>query len=361
MERNTIIIAEAGVNHNGNIKIALEMIQRAKTAGANYIKFQTYKTENLVTLDAPLANYQKKSNFGIGKNQYDMLKSLEMNHDMHKKIYQECKKQKIKFLSTPFDIDSLEYLNKNYKMDYIKIASGEITNFPLLLKIAQRNENILLSTGMCDIKDIENALSVIGFGYYFGKDKKPFKNNFKKYFRINEVQDLLKEKVTLLHCTSEYPASTNQVNLKAISKIKNYFNINCGYSDHTIDIDIPVWAVCLGANVIEKHVTLDTSFSGPDHKASINFEQFRKMVNKIRLMELALGHGNKEPTESELENIHLARKGIKAKNNITKGEVFSESNIITKRPYNITCASDFWEIIGKKAKKNYSKNEDIEI
>ncbi len=359
MTNKTIIIAEAGVNHNGDINLAYKLIKEASLAGADYIKFQSFKAETLVTLNAEKAAYQKENTNDSSENQYQMLKKLELSHQMHKDIYKACEKEGIKFLSTPFDIDSLNYLVKNFPMDFIKLGSGEITNAPLLLEAAKTKKNIILSTGMSNLQEIEDALSVIGFGYYAKENEYPSQENFQKFYKKPEVKKLLKEKLSLLHCTTEYPTADQDINLRAMQTIKNNFDVNCGYSDHTKGIEVSLYAVAMGANIIEKHFTLDKSMPGPDHKASLDIKELNKLVKEIRRTEKILGSGVKEPATSEIKNINIARKGLKAKTDIKINDIFTKENLTTKRPNSGLSPYLYWDLLGKKAQTNYKKDEDI--
>ncbi|MDC0059876.1 N-acetylneuraminate synthase [Pelagibacteraceae bacterium] len=326
MKKNkTIIIAEAGVNHNGRLDTAKRLINKASIAGADIIKFQTFSTDKLV-----LFNKQK----GVGKSLYSMLRRLELSFEEFKDISKICKKRKIEFLSTGFDIDSLKLL-QFFKLKRLKIPSGEITNYPLLKFAAKLKKKIILSTGMSTIKEIESALKV-----------------------LNKYGTPLK-KITVLHCNSSYPTPINDANLKAMVTIKNRFGVEVGYSDHTLGIEAPIIAVSLGAKIIEKHFTLNRNYKGPDHKTSIEPNELREMVLAIRKTEKYLGSGEKNVTKSEKENKNLVRKSIATLKNIKKGEKFSESNLTTKRPGYGISAMKWDEIIGKKAKRNYKINEFI--
>ena len=330
----TIIIAEAGVNHNGSLEIAKKLIKEAAKAGADYIKFQTYITENLVSKDARTADYQKK-NIGYGKSQYKMLKDFELSLNDHLEIVKCCKLNKIKFFSTAFDMESIELLAK-LKMPMWKIPSGEITNLPYLLRIGSMNKLTLLSTGMATLGEIEEAIMVL------------------------EEAGTSREKIIILHCTTEYPAPLDEVNLKAMTTIGQAFKIRTGYSDHTSGIEISLAAVAMGAAVIEKHFTLDRNMKGPDHKASIEPSQFKKMVDGIRNIELAMGDGIKKPTLSEIKNKEAARKSIIASQKIKSGELFKEENLAIKRPGTGLSPMLWNKVIGSKAKRDYNKDELIE-
>ena len=328
-----LIIAEAGVNHNGSMDIAKKLIDKAAEAKVDIIKFQTFTADSLVNKDVKKAEYQQKTGKGQ-ESQYDMLKKLELDVSMHKELISYCNEKKIKFLSTPFDLESIDLLD-DLGMDIYKIPSGEITNYPYLKKIAKLKKTIIMSTGMCTLEEVHNALKVL---------------------RENGASD-----VKLLHCNTEYPTPMKDVNLNAMITMKNKFNLEVGYSDHTEGIEIPIAAVAMGATIIEKHFTLDRNMEGPDHKASLEPNELKKMVHSIRNIELALGNGEKKPSESEMKNINIVRKFIVAKKNIKQGERFNESNITCKRTGKGISAMKWNDVINKIANKDYFKNDIIEI
>jgi len=327
----TLIIAEIGVNHNGNIDTAKKMIEVAKECGADIVKFQTFNTDALTSKFAKMAEYQKK-NMGEEKSQKDMLKSLALSYDDFRELADYCKEVGIMFLSTPFDIGSVHFLDS--LQDIWKIPSGEITNYPYLVEIAKTKKKIILSTGMCAMDEVEASLKVL-------KD--------------NGAAD-----ITLLHCTTDYPAPLESVNLKAMLTLKEKFGCPVGYSDHTKGIEVSVAAVAMGAEVIEKHFTLDRNMPGPDHKASLEPNELKELVDAIRNVEKAIGDGNKKPTESELQNRNVARKSIVALKAIKKGELLSEDNLTTKRPGNGISPMRWNEIIGTSAKRDYEEDELID-
>lgn len=325
------IIAEAGVNHNGSIELAKKLIDVAVEAKADAVKFQTFKTENLVSKNAQKADYQKQTTDSI-ESQFDMIKKLELDVDTHKELISYCTSKNIMFLSTPFDLDSVDLLN-DLGLQIFKIPSGEITNLPYLRKIGNLNKKIVLSTGMADIGEIEDALDIL----------------------INSGTK--KENITVLHANTMYPTPMEDVNLKAMVTIGNTFDIDYGYSDHTLGIEVPTAAVALGASCIEKHFTLDKTMEGPDHKASLEPVELIAMVKAIRNIELALGNGIKKPSPSETPNMGIARKSIVALKNIKVGEILSNENLTIKRPGNGISPMRWDEIIGTIAKKDYSKDE----
>jgi len=356
-KNQTLIIAEAGVNHNGDLSKALKLVKIAAKAGADVIKFQTFNSESLVTKLAPKANYQIKET-DHNESQLEMLKKLELSSSDYLAILELCKKEKIQFMSTAFDNDSLDFLIKQLDIRTLKVPSGEITNGPFLLKHALTKKNIILSTGMSSISEIEDALSVIAFGYL--SKKKPTKKLIKSAYDSSEGQDILAKKIVLLHCTTQYPVPVNDINLNAITTMKEYFNLKVGFSDHSLGINTAANAVVLGAEVIEKHFTIDRELPGPDHKASLEPEEFSKMVDLVRETEISLGDGIKEPRPSEIENRLIARKSIVARNNIKKGAIINKSNIDFKRPGTGKSPMEYWDILNKKSSKDYEKDELIE-
>lgn len=326
----TLIIAEAGVNHNGDINLAKQLIDIASEAQVDYVKFQTFKTENLVNKVAKKADYQK-TNTGNNDSQFQMLKKLELSQENHHVLIEYCKGKNVKFLSTAFDFESIDFL-KN-KLDFYKIPSGEITNLPYLEKVAQLNLPIVMSTGMASLDEVKAAFDVLN------------KNG------------ITKENITILHCNTEYPTPMNDVNLNAMLTIGKELNVKFGYSDHTLGIEVPIAAVALGAVVIEKHFTIDRSMEGPDHKASLEPNELKVMVSSIRNIEKALGSGIKVPSESEKKNITIARKSITALTPIKKGEVFTEQNITVKRPGTGISPMKWYELIGTKALNDYNSDD----
>jgi len=323
------IIAEAGVNHNGKLELAKKLVDKAKEAGVDCIKFQTFKSENCVTSNAEKAAYQIQQT-GAGESQLEMLRKLELSFDDFIELKNYCEMQKITFLSTPFDLESIDFL-ANLGMEFWKIPSGEITNLPYLIKIAKTHKPVIMSTGMSNLDEIQEA--------------------------FNLLQENGSGEITLLHCTTEYPAPYEDVNLRAMLTLKEKFNTPVGYSDHTIGIEVPVAAVTLGATVIEKHFTLDRNMEGPDHKASLEPHELKAIVSAIRNVELAMGDGVKKPTPSEKKNIAVARKSIVASRNIKKGEVFTEDNLTTKRPGNGISPMRWYEVLGQRAVRDFKEDE----
>lgn len=333
--KRTLIIAEAGVNHNGDINNAIKLIDIAVEAGVDYIKFQTFKAEKLVSKDAKKAEYQIQNMGGEEDSQYAMLKKLELSLEDHETLINYCKSKGIQFFSTAFDSDSLQYL-KDIGLELVKIPSGEITNLPYLRKAAKLFSKVILSTGMSTMDDISSAVEV---------------------FRAEGVTD-----ITILHCNTEYPTPMEDVNLKAMLAIKEQFQTEIGYSDHTLGIEVPIAAVALGASVIEKHFTLDKTMQGPDHAASLEPIDLINMVAAIRNIEYAMkGNGLKAPSQSELKNIAVARKSIVAARGIKRGELLSEDNLTVKRPGTGISPMRWDEIIGKIAIRNFDEDDLIEV
>lgn len=328
----TLIIAEAGVNHNGNFEIAKQLVDKAVEAGADIVKFQTCKAENVISRYADKAEYQKVTT-GEADSQLDMVRKLMLTYEEYGKLKEYCDEKGITFLSTAFDLPSVDYLH-SIGMKMWKIPSGEITNLPLLIKIAKLHEPIIMSTGMSRLSEVDDAIKVL-------KD--------------NGATD-----ITLLHCTTEYPAPYEDVNLKAMETMRDAFGLPVGYSDHTKGLEIPVAAVARGACVIEKHFTLDRNMEGPDHKASIEPQELKQMVDSIRNVEVAIGDGVKRVSASELKNQDIARKSIIAKTKINKGDLFTEENITTKRPGNGINPMRWFELLGKTAKHDYEEDYLIE-
>lgn len=332
-----IIIAEAGVNHNGDINLAKKLIDIAVEAGVDYVKFQTFKSESLVSKSAKKADYQIENTQDATENQLQMLKKLELSHEQHVELMTYCREKKISFFSTAFDLESLIYL-KELGLSMVKIPSGEITNLPYLRKSAELFSKVIISTGMSTLEDIENALNVF------------------------LSAGIKREAIYILHCNTEYPTPMKDVNLLAMLAIKNKFNVEIGYSDHTLGIEVPIAAVALGAKMIEKHFTLDRSLPGPDQLASLEPLELKAMVASIRNIEIAIsGNGMKEPSSSELKNMEIARKSIVAKAAINKGDIFSESNITTKRPGNGISPMQWDYVIGQVAQADFNADDLIKF
>lgn len=328
-----LIIAEAGVNHNGDLFLAKKMVDAAKEAGADVVKFQTFRAGNMISKYAPKAAYQEETT-GKKENQLDMVKKLELSEQEFVILKEHCVKKEIGFLSTPFDIESIGFLNQ-LGVPLWKIPSGEITNLPYLIEIAKTGKDIILSTGMSTMEEIEKAMLVL-----------------KEYGSGG---------ITLLHCNTQYPTPYCDVNLKAMNQLKSEFNVKVGYSDHTMGMEVSVAAAAMGAAVIEKHFTLDQNMEGPDHKASLIPEQLKEMIRMIRNVENALGDGKKKVTASEAGNRHAARKSIVAKRNIQKGELLTQENITVKRPGNGISPMEWFQVLNTRAVENFAEDEQISL
>ena len=327
MTDRVLIIAEAGVNHNGSVQLAKKLIDKAVFSGADAVKFQTFKATNVVSKNAPKADYQKQTT-NLRESQFDMIKRLELDERAHQELIAYCKEANIMFLSTPFDLDSVDLLNE-LGLQIFKIPSGEITNLPYLRRIGSLCKEVILSTGMSDLEEIGEAIKIL------------------------TNAGTLKENITVLHANTMYPTPMEDVNLRAMQTIQDKFNVAVGYSDHTLGIEVDIAAVAMGATVIEKHFTIDKTMDGPDHKSSIDPEELNAMVSSIRNIEKALGSSVKKPTKSEKPNITMARKSIVAKKSIKKGELFTEKNITIKRP-GIGISPMKWDtILGKVAERDY--------
>ena len=352
------IIAEAGVNHNGSPELAKKLVEAAADAGADAVKFQTFRAERLASVSAQKADYQKATT-DAGESQVDMLRKLELPLAAYSELLVLCKGKGIDFLSTPFEADSLRFLTEECHVPRIKIPSGEITNGPFLLEIARTGLPVILSTGMSTLGEVETALSVLAYGFLY--DGVPEGNkDFSRAYGEAQERGILCEKVSLLHCTTEYPAPFDEVNLAAMDTMRRAFGLSVGYSDHTEGIAIPLAAVARGAEIIEKHFTLDKTLPGPDHKASLSPDELASMVRGIRQIEKAVGNGCKVPTAKEHMNLSVVRKSLVAKCEIRTGESFSMGNLSVKRPASGTNPMRYWELIGKRANRNYEADEPLQ-
>jgi len=351
------IIAEAGVNHNGSVTLAREMINLAADTGVDAVKFQTFIAEEVIGRRALKAPYQERLTL-TGESQLEMVQKLQLDDNQHQELLDLCQSRGLDFISTPFDLASVDLLAYRLRLPRLKVASGEITNAPLLLKIARSGAKIILSTGMCSLGEIEAALAVIAFGYCT-RDAAPSRTAFQKSYSSPEGQKALQQKVTLLHCTSEYPAPFEDINLLAMDTLRQSFGLPVGYSDHSQGITIPIAAAARGTALIEKHFTLDRNLPGPDHQASLAPAELKEMVRSIREVEVALGSPRKIATPSELENIPFVRKSLVAKKNIEKGDVLTEDNLGIKRPGGGIEPARYWDYLGLKAKKAYETDEGI--
>lgn len=354
--KHTFIIAEAGVNHNGSLELSYQLVDAAAEAGADAVKFQTYKTENLVTKTAGQAEYQKK-NIGESLSQFEMLKNLELSYDDFKKIKQYCNHKEIMFLSTPFDLESVDFLIKEIGLSLIKIPSGEITNAPYLYQIAKQGVQVILSTGMATIEEIHHALAFLAYGYSGNNDI--LLNRVKEFYQTEQAKEILRDKVSILHCTTEYPTPFEDINLNAMDDMRKTFQLPIGLSDHSEGVIVPIAAVAKGATIIEKHFTLDKTMSGPDHKASLDPMELKELVDSVRSIEKAMGKSQKNPVKTEVKNKAIARKSLVAAQKIREGEVFSANNLTVKRPGTGIEPYYYWDYIGKYSNENYEKDEVI--
>jgi N-acetylneuraminate synthase len=354
-ERRVFIIAEAGVNHNGDLDKALLLVDAAADAGADCVKFQTFRADSLASASAAKATYQQATT-DAAESQLDMLRRLELPHAWHLKLMERCEAQGLVFLSTPFDLQSLAFLADELRLDLIKLGSGELTNAPLLYAAGRTGRKLIVSTGMGTLAETEAALGAIACGCL---GQAPGHATFAAAITSAEGRHLLAERVTLLHCVTEYPSPEEDCNLRAMATLRGAFGLRTGYSDHTLGSAIPIAAAALGAEVIEKHVTLDRTLPGPDHRASLEPAELKQMVVAIRHVESALGDGMKAPRPSEAKNMTIARKSLVAARAIKAGELFTAENVTTKRPGNGRSPFDYWEVIGQPAARNYSEDEVI--
>jgi N-acetylneuraminate synthase len=355
----TLVVAEAGVNHNGSLDRAVEMVDVAAQAGADIVKFQTFKAERVVSRNAPKADYQRRTT-ASGESQLEMARKLELNTSAHRTLLERCRERGIEFLSSPFDMPSLDLLARTLDVARIKIASGEITDFPLLLAAARCGKRLILSSGMSTLGEIESALGVIAFGLVSSATPSGNSAQFREAFSSPEGQNALRERVSLLHCTTDYPADFADVNLKAMHTMQEAFGLPVGLSDHTPGIAICVAAVARGAAIIEKHFTLDKTLPGPDHAASLDPAELSAMVRSIRQVEQALGNGIKCPTSAEKRNLAIVRRSLTAARRIAAGEELTAENLTTKRPGDGVSAVSYWSYIGRAANRSYQEDEQID-
>lgn len=353
----TYIIAEAGVNHNGSLDMARKLVEAAAESGADAVKFQTFKAERLLSRSTPKAEYQLRTT-DAGESQYEMIRKLELDTSAHETLINHCRACNIQFLSTPFDLESVDLLAGRFDLPCIKIPSGDITNAPLLLRIAQTGKPVILSTGMSVLGEIEDALGVLAFGY-LDNGTNPSCAAFRAAYCSGEGRAALQTKITLLHCTTEYPAPFADVNLKAMDTLREAFGLPVGLSDHTEGIAVPIAAAARGAVMIEKHFTLDRALPGPDHAASLEPAELKNLVAGIRIVEQALGSGSKYPTSRELKNMHMARKSLVAACTIGTDEPFTVDNLAIKRPGSGMSPMWYWEMLTRKASRNFAADEVI--
>ncbi len=352
-----LIIAEAGVNHNGSRELALRLVDAAADAGADVVKFQAFRAAALATASAPKAEYQLQTT-GSEQDQLEMLRRLELGEGDFHAIQRHCRERGIRFLATPFDEQSLDDLVDKHDVEAIKLGSGEVTNAPLLLHAARTGRPVILSTGMSTLAEVEVALGVLAYGYAPTQEP-PSLDAFRKAFRSAAGQEALCRHVTLLHCTTEYPAAYEDVNLRAMDTLRATFGLPVGLSDHTPGIHVAVAAVARGAVAIEKHLTLDRNLPGPDHRASLEPGEFRQLVTAIRQVEVALGSDTKAPAPGELANVPVARRSLVAARDIRKGEPFTAENLAVKRPGTGTSPMRYWEWLGRIAERDYKKDQPL--
>lgn len=357
MKPHSYIIAEAGVNHNGSLEMAKQLVEVAAQAGVDAVKFQTFKADKLVSPSAAKADYQARTTC-TEETQYEMIRKLELNEAAHEQLIAHCKECGIAFLSTPFDPESVDLLAGRFDLPCLKVPSGEITNAPLLLKIACSGKPVILSTGMSTLGEIEDALGVLAFGY-LGLEK-PSVAAFNSAYASPGGQAVLQKMVSLLHCTTEYPAPLEDVNLAVMDTLNRAFGLSVGYSDHTEGITVAIAAAARGARIIEKHFTLDRTLPGPDHRASLEPDELKQMVTAIRAVELSIGSPRKQPTPSELNNRVVARKSVVAACPIAAGEIFSETNLTFKRPGVGLSPLRYWELLDRIASRDFTTDEAIE-
>ena len=360
-KKTTFIIAEAGVNHNGELQLAKRLIDAAAESHADAVKFQSFHADKLVSRHAEKADYQMRTT-DSAESQFDMLRNLELSESDHRELLRHAQSRRIEFLSTPFDRASLNLLTRQLGIRTIKMSSGDITNAPFLLAVARAADKIILSTGMSTIAEIEAALSVLAFGFTESNSSiYPRGDDFRRALRSQQGKLALKDRVTLLHCTSEYPAPVGEVNLRAMITMTERFRLPTGYSDHTVGIHIALAAVALGAVVIEKHFTLDKNLPGPDHSASIEPSELRSLISQIRDIEQSLGDGVKRPTKSELKNRAVVRRSLVAAKDIAKGDTFTTENLSCKRIGHGTSPFEYWEVLGQTADRPYKADEVVDV
>lgn len=352
----TFVIAEAGVNHNGSVEMAHELVEAAFAAGADAVKFQTFVADRLVTSDAPSAPYQTER-LGSAQSQYEMIRRLELDATAHQELAEHCRRLGFEFMSTPFDVDSLHFLVDEIGVRRLKIGSGDATNAPLLLAAARSGLPLVVSTGMCELSEVEDALRVLAFGMVAHPQATPMASDLSEAYQKEQARESLSQRVTLLHCTSEYPAPFEDVNLRAMDTMREEFGVPVGYSDHTQGFAVPIAAVALGASVIEKHFTTDRNLEGPDHAASLEPDELVAMIHAIRQIELALGEAAKQRMPSETANASVARRSLVAQVPIRAGERFTEQNVAVKRPGTGMSPMRIWEVLGTVAERDYQEGE----
>ena len=355
------VIAEIGVNHNGSVALAKDLILKAKECGADAVKFQTFKADSLLSDQTEMAAYQKE-NTGSNQSQLELVKSLELSYEQTREIKQFCDEQNITFISTPFDSDSLKFLVEDLDVPFLKVSSADISNLPFLYELACTKKHVVLSTGTASLGDIEQALSVFAFVIDKGTGVRPSQQLFRESYSKLAIRQQLANQVSILHCVTQYPALFEQSNLNAIATLKNVFGLTTGYSDHTLDEYAAVISLSLGARIFEKHITLDKTMDGPDHAASMEPNEFKHYVEILHKTHLSLGDGIKFMLEQESDNYYLVRRSIVASKDIAKGEILTADNITTKRAGRVCLEPNkYWDVLGTTAKKIFKKNDFIEI
>jgi N-acetylneuraminate synthase len=355
---STQIIAEVGVNHNGSMDLARQLVDVAVASGSDVVKFQSFRAAGVASKSAPRAEYQIR-NTGDDESQYDMLKRLELSDDDHAMLIEYCADRGIEFLSTPFDLGGIDLLVGRFHLPLIKLGSSELTNAPILVETARTGVRIILSTGMGALAEVHDALGALAFGYTRG-DEQPSRAGFAAAFADPAAQAILRERVALLHCTTEYPAPPQDINLRAMNTLRDEFGLEVGFSDHSLGIEMPIAAVAMGATIIEKHITLDRSLPGPDHAASLEPVELTEMVRAIRHVEAAMGDGIKRPSSSELKNMPIARKSVITATAVRAGEPFTVDNLTTKRPGDGRSPFDYYELLGTPAGRDYEADEVVD-
>lgn len=356
MGAEVLVIAEAGVNHNGDLGIARSLIDAASDAGADAVKFQTFRADELVSKSAPKAAYQQRTT-DADESQHAMIRRLELDEGAHEQLIAHASSRHIRFLSTPFDRPSLSMLTERFGLTLIKVGSGELTNLPFLVDVARAADRLIVSTGMGSLAEVESALGALAYGFTTSRGQHPGPHDLAAAYSSGVGQDEIRARITLLHCTTEYPAAFEDVNLKAMSTLSSAFGVPVGYSDHTPGTHIAVAAVALGACLIEKHLTLDRTLPGPDHEASLEPDELAQMVDQIRATQRAIGDGIKRPSGAEWRNRAVARKSLIAARPISSGERFSEENLACKRPGTGIAPERFWSYLGRPSDRDYDTDE----
>ena len=359
MTRRVLVIAEAGVNHDGSLQTARELVDAAADAGADAVKFQTFQADALVRREAPKAAYQRAQPGGADESQHEMLRRLELPQHAHAELVERARRRGLRFLSTPFDVESLGFLVEHMGLETLKLSSGDLTHGPLLLAAGASGREVILSTGMGTLGEIEAALGALAFGYT-RPEQGPGAGAFAAAFASEAGQTILRERVTLLHCTSEYPTPVHEVNLRCLATLRRAFGLRVGLSDHTQGIAIATAAAALGASVVEKHFTLDRDRTGPDHAASLEPQELAEMVRAIRDVERALGRAQKRPTESEKANLPVVRRSLVTSRAVCRSEPFTPENVAVKRPAGGLSPMRYWEILGSCAGRDYAPDEPID-